>query len=123
MAPRGFEDMKAADQIALDIGSGLVDRIADPRLAGEVDDDVGRERVDRPVERLAILEHRLDRAEAGVLEEILVPPALEQRVVIIGHAVIADDVEPFVEEVPGKMIADETRRPGDRKSTRLNSSH
>src|SRR3546814_12967503 len=117
MAPRGFEDMKAADQIALDIGSGLVDRIADPRLAGEVDDDVGREPVDRPVERLAILEHRLDRAEAGVLEEVLVPAALEQRGVIIGHAALTAHLATLVDDVAGKVIAYDTPHAGNRKHT------
>src|SRR3546814_18234019 len=112
MAPRGFEDMKAADQIALDIGSGLVDRIEEPRLAGEVDDHDGRERVDRPVERLAILEHPLDRAEAGVLEEISVPPALSQRVVIIAPAAIADAVAPSLTELPGQIHSQKTRQPG-----------
>src|SRR3546814_20660674 len=108
MAPRGFEDMKAADQIALDIGSGLVDRIADPRLAGEVDDDVGRERADRPVERLEILENRLDRAEAGGLEDILVPPALGRRSGLLGNAVLVDAAGPLVQGVTGKTIDAET---------------
>src|SRR3546814_4724962 len=76
-------------------------------------DDLGRKRIDRPIEGRAILQHRLDRPKTGVLEEILVAPALELGVVIVGHPIVADDLEAFVQKMLRQMIADEARRPGN----------
>src|SRR3546814_17672789 len=96
MALRRLEDVKGTDNVALDIGFGRLERVAYPRLTGEMNDRLGRKSIDRGIESLTILKHRLDGAKAGILKQILVPATLELRIVIIGHAVIAADIEPFV---------------------------
>ena len=41
MVPAGFEDVVEADEVALDVGIGVDDAVADTGLCSEVDDDLG----------------------------------------------------------------------------------
>lgn len=49
--PRGFEDIVEADDVALDVGIGVLYTVAHSGLGGEVDDDIktmlGKESVDK----------------------------------------------------------------------------
>ena len=59
-AARGLHDIEGSDDVGLDIGARIFKAVAHACLRGEMDDDLGITGVNRSVEGLLILEHRLD---------------------------------------------------------------
>jgi len=51
-----FEDVEEADDVAVDVGARVLQRVAHAGLRGEVDHAVGLEGVERGVQRRAILQ-------------------------------------------------------------------
>ena len=113
MAAGNFENVEGADDIAVDIGAGSLQRIADTGLSGEVDDDVGLEGVGGAVEEGLVLKLAFDGGEIWVLEEDLVAAVFEADVVIGGHAVVALNRVAFIKEEFGEVEADEACGAGD----------
>ena len=90
----GFEDVIETDEVALDVGIGVGDAVADAGLCCEVDNDAG----------LVFLEEAVDAGLVGdvVLDECPVPPhgfylretfLLEVDVIVFVHGVDADDLD------------------------------
>ena len=71
-----FEDVAEADQVALDVGLRVLQRIAHAGLRGEVDDALGPLPREQRLERLGIGDVDLLEAEAGVRLELLQPRQL-----------------------------------------------
>ena len=52
-----------------------------------------------------------------ILQQDLVTAAFQLHVIVIGHAVIADDAKPFIKEKLGKVEPDESGRSSDKGCT------
>ncbi len=67
MMTASFEDIHESDEIALHIGIGIFERIADARLSGEVDDDLGLLLREKRFHGLSVGDVRPDETESAVL--------------------------------------------------------
>ena len=98
VVPRSLHDVEGADHVRVEIGARILQAVAHARLRGEVDDGVGGKGVDRGVQSFAVLQHRLDRREARFLGQDGMASLFDADIVIVGHAVIAADGEPFCQQ-------------------------
>ena len=107
----GLEHVGEADEVALDVGVRVGERVADARLGGQVDDALGAGggRVDGG----RVGEVFADVAVAGVPGEPLEARLLEADVVVVVDDVEADDLVAAGEEALGDVVADEAGGAGD----------
>jgi hypothetical protein len=110
-----FDQIDVADQIGLDIGPRIFDRVAHPGLGAEVDDPVEAGAVQCPLERFVVREVRLDRGKglAVVAAELGIPVALQGDAVIIVEIVDSCDLVAAAQETVGDVMADEAGGAGD----------
>ena len=87
-----FKDVAKANQVGLDVGMGVGERIAHTRLCGEVDDATRFFSAEKGFYRLAIGNIPLDELEVAVGLQLLQAGTLELGVVIVIEVVDADDV-------------------------------
>lgn len=111
--PRDLHHVEGADNIAVDVGARVFQRIAHTCLAREVNDDVWLEAVGAVGEGLHILEHRLGAGELSVLQQHLMPPLFEFGFVVICHAVKAMHMMALVQQKLREVIADKACGAGD----------
>ena len=78
-----------------------------------MDDDIGGELVDGRVQQRVIFQHADGGVEGGGLEQHGVAAVFQDDIVVIGHAVIAVHLEPFIQQQFCQMIADEAGGSGD----------
>jgi len=102
-----FHHVEGADEVRVDIGARVLQRVTHPRLRGQVDDHIGLFGQSEGVKALEILQHSLGAGEVRVLQQHLVPSLLDAHVVVIGHPVIADDAETLLQQKLREMEADE----------------
>ena len=107
-----FQDVHEADDVAVDIGMRVFDRVAHAGLGGEVDDAVEFFFGEELFDALAIGDIHLHEAEAGVRLQARQAVALELRVVVIIQIVEADHLVTPRQQALGGMHADKARRPG-----------
>src|SRR3546814_6425394 len=107
-----FENVGEADQIAVDIGVRVDQRIAHTGLRGEVDHALEALFREQRRHAVAIGEIELDEAEARLAFELRKTRVLEAHVVVVVDDVEADDLDTASKQALW-----------DRKRTRLNSSH
>ena len=105
--------VERADDIGVDIGARVFERIAYSSLRREMDDHVGPLRHGKRVEFVEVLQHPDVRTEMLVLQQHLVPPLLDPDIVVIGHAVVANDGETFLKQQLGQVEADKPGAAGD----------
>ena len=109
MAAAGFEDVVEADEVALDVGVGVGDGVADAGLRGEVDDDVGVVLVEDLVDEGPVSEVALDEGPGAEGFDFFQAGELDVDVVVVVDGVEADDSDcrEVLEEALDKVETDE----------------
>ena len=97
-----------ADQISLDIGKGMIERIAHPRLRCEVNRAPDRAFPQFGGDLLVIRDIEAHELEIGMVDELRETRLLEADVVVIVEIVDADDGIAAAQKPLGKVKADET---------------
>jgi len=117
----GLHDVKCPDNIGVEIGTRIVDAVADPGLSRQVDDRVWLKRRDGSVKLLLILKHTLGRRKTLMLVEHRVAAFFQADIIIVGHAIIAADDMALREQEFSEMVANKTSRPGDEDALSVHS--
>ena len=110
-----LEQVEMADQVGPDIGVRIVERVADARLRGEMDDAVEFERrSSAPLSAASSAKSTSSKREASPCRaQSRRPVPLQRGRVIIVEIVDADDAVAAAEQARGDMIADEAGGAGD----------
>ena len=90
--PREFEEVHLPDEVRLDIGVRVLERIAHPGLRTEMDDPVEFQRGERGVERMAVGEVELLEGEAiaAQRDQPVQPSPLQRDGIVVVEVVDAD---------------------------------
>ena len=108
-----LQDIDEADEVTVHVGMGVRNRIADPGLGGEIDDDLGLLVFKQGFHGPAVGELRPDKAEVLLLFQDGQAGLFEGDVVVVVQVVQADHVPAVLEQPPGKVKADEPCGPGN----------
>ena len=108
-----LEHVGGADHVALDVGERVLDRVAHARLRGEVDHALELLAGEQLGHARAVREVELDEAEPRQLLQQLEPRELEAHVVVVVEVVEPDDLVAALEELAGRVVADEAGGAGD----------
>lgn len=79
--------------------SGLLDGIAHPRLCGEMEHHVGQEVRNNPVQLGLVLQHGLYGGEPCLPSENGMAPPLQLDVAIGRHAVVAENLKAYPQQL------------------------
>ena len=119
--PTGFKDVVEAHHVALDVGVGVLDAVADARLCRKVHHDVERILRKQLVDQIFVGDVTLE--EHIVVLRMLPRPGLnepqavflQRRVVVVVQVVQPDDPENFLafQQAHDKVGADESGRAGN----------
>src|SRR6516225_2352634 len=111
--PAVFQDVPEANQIAVDIGARVFQRIADTRLGGKVDHELGSMLVEQLPQR--VLSRDISPAEYEIVPflEKFQPALFQIDVVVIIQVVHTDHGLAMIEQATGQVKANDPRRPGD----------
>ena len=115
MLAAAFEHVGETDQVAVDVGAWVAQRIAHTGLRGEVGDGIEALRREQGLHRCSIGQIALDEAESLMACELGDACALQAGVVVIVEVVEADDDVARLEQALGEVVADETGGAGDEK--------
>ena len=113
MVPAAFQDIGEADQIGLDIGVRVAERMTHAGLRGEMHDEGKAARGEQLLHAGAIGEVAFDEFEAGQFGEFGEPRLFQLRIVIGVHVVEPDHRPAVAQQPPREVEADETGRAGD----------
>ncbi|MPL96396.1 hypothetical protein SDC9_42574 [bioreactor metagenome] len=113
--PRRLEDLEGADDVALEIGARVLDRVAHARLRGQMHHHVGAVLVEEAQHQAGGLDAVIDHREARVLAQHRLPAFLQRDVVIIRQVVEPDHPPALVEQTPAQVETDEAGRAGDER--------
>ena len=108
-----LEHVEESDDVGVDVGARVLERVAHARLGGEVDDALGRVLGEAPVHQRAVLEVAAHLGEALVRLDALEPRELQRGVVVVVDVVDADDLVAAFEQPDRERRADEPGRAGD----------
>ena len=111
----GFEDVVEADEIGLDIGTGVGDAVAHTGLGGEVDHYLRLVLGKEAVNQLLVGNVAFDKGEVGVLRQLGEALFLETYVVVVVHIIYSDNYGVIVTLIDGfdQIGADESGGAGD----------
>ena len=112
----GLEDVEVADQVGLDVGLGMGQRITHPGLRREMDDAVEiRVRPENLGQRFGRGDIGAHETEAGPGLQALDPRLFERRIVIVVEIIDTDDLVAACEQTFGHVVTDETGGAGNQK--------
>ena len=106
MVAAALEDVEETDKVAVEIGIGVGDAVADSRLGSEIDDLVEMLVGKEAVKALTVGEVHADKTE--VTAELVKTALLETDVVIVIDVVDSDDLVAALCQQIGKLRADES---------------
>ena len=109
VVPAGLQDIAETDQIGIDVGMGVFERIAHTGLGGEIDDPLRPVGAERPVNGFPIFQRNADFGEAGVIIEPRQAGFFQGDIVIVVDVVDADDFVPARQQRVRQSRADESR--------------
>jgi hypothetical protein len=110
--PAALQDVQEGDDVRVDVGVGVGQRVAHPRLRGQVDHAVEPSPAEQLGDGGALGEVQLAEAEARVPPQLRQPRLLEGDVVVVVEAVDPDEVVAARQQAPADMKADEAGRAG-----------
>ena len=111
IVPASFQDIGEAFEIGIDIGMGVIDRMAHPGLRRKVHDHLKAMPRKQRSHRRTIREIGLHEGEVRMPAQDLQPGLLQRRIVIGVEAVEADDVAALSQQLARDVEADKARRP------------
>ena len=110
-----FEDVREADDVAVDVGKRILQRVAHAGLRREVNhalELLAREQLRHP---RPVGEIQLDEAEVRPLPQLREPRLLQRDVVVVVEVVEPDDFVAALQQELRGVEADEAGRAGDEK--------
>ena len=113
VVPAALEDVGEADDIAVDVGVRVDQRVAHAGLRGQVHDAVELLLREQRRDALAVGHVHLHEAEVRVRRQARQPILLESRVVVVVEVVQAHDLVPARQQELRDVHADEAGRAGD----------
>ena len=108
-----FEHVEKAKHIALDIRARVFDAVANACLRGKMHDNARFRLRKQPRGKGFFRQISLKKRKVRVFRELTQPRALERRIVIVIHAVRANDFHALLEQPLRQMVADKSRRTRD----------
>ena len=121
VVPAPLENVDETDEIRVDVGMGVLQRVPDPGLRGEVDDRIGPFAREELRHRRAVRDAGPCIAETGERRDAIEPRLLEGDVVVRIEIVDADDLVAAFEQAKRDGGADEAGRSGDKNLHGLGS--
>jgi len=115
-----LKDVHEAHDVAVDVGVGVFDGVADAGLGGHVEDDIKEMVLEERVYPVAILNVQFGEGEVFVLFEDPKPGLFEFHVVVIVQVVDAHNGLAIFEEPLREVKADKTRRPRHKDLSHVN---
>ena len=112
MAAR-LEEVRESDEIGVDIGAGIFERVANAGLGSEMDHLGGPVRLEQPVPRIGVGEVQALEPEQRLRFEHAESRLLEGAVAVGREVVDANDRPPELEEAPRNREADKASGAGD----------
>ena len=112
MRPAGFQDVGEADQVRLDVGARILERIAHAGLCCEMQHSVGLGARKETLERRGIDEVPVMEAEARMLQALQARP-LQRHGIVGREAIDAHHLVAARQQALGAVHADEARGAGD----------
>ena len=116
--PAQFEDVEAADNVRIDIGSGALEALSHAGLPGQVKDQFRGNILKDRSELAGIHQHAEMGIEAGMPFKQGVASLLELDVVVRSHSVDARHFMALLKKAPGEMKSDEARGSRDQTTHR-----
>jgi len=114
--PADLKQVEAANDVRRDIALRMIEGIAHARLAGEVNDHLGRRGLNDGADRPHVADVRDVWLETGNRTKQSVALLLQLRIVIGHHRIDAGDLMPLRQEAAAEMEADKTGAAGDQDS-------
>jgi len=111
--PAGFEDMQEADQVALDIGAGVRQRVAHAGLRGQMDDPVEGPPGKKGGHGRLVFEGPFHKGKGRAGAQLLQARLFQRHVVVRIQVVKAGDGIAALQEGAGHVVADESGGAGD----------
>src|SRR5258707_9356504 len=108
-----FEDVTEADEVRIDVGLGILERVAHARLRREMDHRIELLAREERAHRRAIGDVAAYELELSLAREAREPRLLQANVVVIVQVVEAGDALAALGEPQGQGGADEASRAGD----------
>ncbi len=108
-----FQDVGEADDVGVDVGVRVLQRIAHAGLGGQVDDDVETLVLEEPLHALPVGQVEPGELEAGPPLELRQAVLLQLDAVVGVQVVETDHPRAAVQQALGEMKADEPGRTGD----------
>jgi hypothetical protein len=109
----GLQDVHEADDVALDVGVWILQRVAHAGLRGEVDHPLRPEVGEGRVERGAVLQRRAQEREPGQWCQPRQPRFLQPRVVVVVEVVVAEHLVAARQQALAEFRTDEAGGAGD----------
>lgn len=116
--PAPLEHVREADEVAVDVGVGVIERGADARLSRQVDDAVEGRLGEERRRRTTVGEVDLYEPEPILPLDLREPVALQLQVAVRTYPVDADHLVAVSQQTPGYVKADEAGRTGDQDRER-----
>jgi len=113
MVAAAFQDVAEADQVGVDIGGRVLQRVAHPGLGGQVDHALRLVLAEHPLHRLAVADVHALLGEALVILDPRQPRLLQRHVVVVVQVVDADDLVAAFQQTQGQRIADKAGGSGN----------
>src|SRR5947209_1043819 len=108
MLPTSFQDIEEADQIGVGVSVGIVDRVTNASLGGEVNDRGEAMLRKQSVRGGAIGEIDLHETEMRQLAQDVQPRPLQRRIVVAVQIIQAHNMAAFGQQPAGDMKSDKS---------------
>ena len=111
-----LKDVPRTDEVGVQVGARVGQRVTDAGLSGEVNDDVGRGEIGGSLQRVRVLQHRRDGGESVGAGKDGVARLLQRDIVVRRHPVEPDDDVAVGEQPPRQVESDEAGGASDQQS-------
>ena len=113
MGAAGLKQVEGADDVRIDVGARIFQRVADAGLPGEMNDHRRPHRVEQREQAIAVFEHEFVRRETGQIGQQRVTATLEAGIVVGRHPVDAGHGVARQKQPVRHVEADKSGRSGD----------
>src|SRR5260370_1147890 len=113
VVPAPLEDVQETENVAVGVGVGVLQRVADACLRREVDDLMRTQLGEERAHAVDVGDVDAAETEPAVLLQLLEARFLQRDVVVVIDVVDSDDLVAAGEQPRGDVVADESGRAGD----------
>jgi len=109
-----LQDIQESAHITVDIGEGVLERIADPRLGGEIDNNAKRTCLKQTFYTRSILQSAPDKSKAGQTFKESKAILLQRDLVVVIQVVKSGNLVPLPQQTLYKVKTDKTGSAGNK---------